>query len=238
MSSKKQILSTALLEDKLVAKAAESDIGLECIQFIEIEHSKDEAVCADVMAMCNEQLTAVFTSVNAVNAVADIIKGAMPQWSIYCVGNATKKAVLDHFVPAAIKGVANDASALAEVIIKSGEKEVAFFCGDKRMDILPELLANSKVAVKEVEVYRTKETPQKVARRYDGILFFSPSGVSSFFGANEIDKDVVLFAIGKTTAAAIKNVTGHQVIISDVPSKNELAYKAIKYFKQQATVKE
>ena len=39
---------------------------------------------------------------------------------------------------------------------------------------------------------------------FDAILFFSPSGVESFFMNNEIDKETMLFSIGKTTAKALQ----------------------------------
>src|SRR5258706_9822828 len=42
---------------------------------------------------------------------------------------------------------------------------------------------------------------------YDGILFFSPSGVESFFNTNEVNEQTILFAIGNTTATEIKKYT-------------------------------
>jgi uroporphyrinogen-III synthase len=42
--------------------------------------------------------------------------------------------------------------------------------------------------------------------------------------------NIMLFAIGKTTAAAIKKHTAASVIISDRPGKENLVEKVINYF--------
>jgi len=46
-----------------------------------------------IVDLCYLPITAVFTSANAVKAVADIIINADPEWDIYCIGNATLAAV-------------------------------------------------------------------------------------------------------------------------------------------------
>ena len=196
MNSKKQLLSTAILDQPLVNKAEKSGIELDCIPFIIVNHIADATLQQETEELCSMAVTTVFTSVNAVKAISKHIYIAKPNWECYCIGNATKNALLDYFHISVIKGVANDAAALADVISQNEVAEVVFFCGDKRMDTLPEILVKCGVRVREIVVYRSTETPQEVSKNYDGILFFSPSGVDSFFSVNKINPDTVLFAIG------------------------------------------
>jgi uroporphyrinogen-III synthase len=66
---------------------------------------------------------------------------------------------------------------------------------------------------------------------YDGILFFSPSAVESFFSKNKLPEQTVLFAIGNTTAKTIhRRYCNNRIMISDQPGKDELIEQAIEYF--------
>ena len=89
--------------------------------------------------------------------------------------------------------------------------------------------------LKEVLVYKTELVHHQVARQFDGILFFSPSAVDSFFHSNKLAKEVVLFAIGATTAAAIKTHGNHELLIAEETSAESLLKKVIeRYFGKQA----
>ena len=135
-----------------------------------------------------------------------------------------------YFGEKSIAGVADNAKELARTILDANLNEVIFFCGDQRRDELPELLRKNKVEVKELIVYNTIATPKRIEKKYDAILFFSPSAVKSFFQENNLDKEVTLFAIGLTTADEIKNFSKNKIVVSDVPDKNSLLDKVISYF--------
>jgi uroporphyrinogen-III synthase len=81
-------------------------------------------------------------------------------------------------------------------------------------------------------VYHTISTPHKIDKAYDGILFFSPSAVQSFFYANAVLPATILFAIGQTTADAIKTFTENTVIVSEKPGKDDLVKKMFEFFKK------
>ena len=102
------------------------------------------------------------------------------------------------------------------------------------MDTLCESLKKGGVSVDEIIVYQTVEVPKFVEKEYDGILFFSPSGVNSFFSLNTIEPETVLFAIGGTTAKAIKEQSENKIIVSEMPSKEQLVEKSIQYFQKRA----
>jgi uroporphyrinogen-III synthase len=230
MNNKTRILSTVMLDKALVYNAGIDGIAIDAIPFIHTEAIKNEGLEEALKRLGRQRINAVFTSVNAVQSVAAMPEITNAEWSIYCIGNATKKEVLAHFDCATVKGTAHDAATLAPVIIKDGVEEVFFFCGDKRLDVLPYTLRENNIPVNEVVVYNTFKTPNEVKEQYDGILFFSPSAVGSFFSLNSIHSGTVLFAIGSTTAKALKERTGNKVITSQVPSKEGVIAEVTKYF--------
>jgi len=230
MNIKASILSTMPVARELINKAAGLGIALDNSSFIQINPVTDSETTDEVLELCLLPVTAVFTSVNAVKAVAGIVLNADPEWSIYCIGNATMDAVNKRFNAATVKGVAADAAALATIIIEDTIGEVVLFCGDKRMDTLPDTLRDNDIVVYEEVVYKTIATPHVATQGYDGILFFSPTAADSFFSANKIGATTVLFAIGNTTADAIKKHCDNKVIVSETASKEVVADYAVQYF--------
>ena len=65
--------------------------------------------------------------------------------------------------------------------------------------------------------------------KQDGILFFSPSGVESYFKLNSI-KDETCFCIGETTAEALENKKVKNIIISEKPSVESVITQVIEYY--------
>ena len=98
-------------------------------------------------------------------------------------------------------------------------EKIIFFCGNKRRDELPDALKKAAIVVKEVIVYNTTETAQPATDDVDGVLFFSPSAVNSFFIVNRLKKNTVCFAIGKTTAKGVSQFSNNKIIISELPSQ-------------------
>lgn len=233
MSKKIHILSTSLLDQDLIDRAGEKGMVIEALPFIQTAYVTHKEIEEELREFAELPITAVFTSANAVRAVAAMVGNSAPHWKTYCIGNATKEEVLERLEGSFIKGSADDSAALAEVILADDVREVVFFCGDKRMDTLPSLLQNEEVVVYEVVVYETAETPVKVTMEYDGILFFSPSGASSFFSLNTLSPHTALFAVGNTTAKAVIAHSGKNVVISETPSKEEVIETAMQYFNTQ-----
>lgn len=219
------ILSTRPLPATMLEEAEQNGIRVDIISFIHTEPvpGLDE----QITGLLNKELTVIFTSMNAVEAVG----GHHANWKIFCIGDATQAAVKRHFGEDAIAGTAQNAAELADVIINAGVKEAVFFCGDIRRAELPDKLAAANIPLKEITVYRTIPTPKKIEKSYNGILFFSPSAAESFFSVNQLSPYTVLFAIGNTTGNTIRKFTGNAVITSDAPGKEELARHAIAYFR-------
>jgi uroporphyrinogen-III synthase len=98
---------------------------------------------------------------------------------------------------------------------------------------LPERLTRKGIFVQEVPVYETASTPQKISGDFDGIIFFSPAAVKSFFSANALQEKTILFAIGKTTADTLTENCENEVILSHSPVKELLIEQAIDYFQNK-----
>ncbi|HEX6332673.1 MAG TPA: uroporphyrinogen-III synthase, partial [Flavisolibacter sp.] len=187
----------------------------------------------EILAQLDQQ-NVVFTSAHAVTGVHQhLITAGMenfPAWKFFVLAGKTKEAVLSKAGSVAVTE-ARSASELAEKIIQSGVREVVFFCGSQRRDELPELLKAHGVRVHEVVVYETEETPGAIAGRFDGMLFFSPSAVKSYFAANQPDPAAACFAIGETTATSLRKFVPGKIIVCDFPSQRSMIDSVISYFK-------
>ena len=69
---------------------------------------------------------------------------------------------------------------------------------------------------------------KKFESKFDGILFFSPSGVQSFTEQNRLNSTA--FCIGETTASKAKKHT-HEIIIASKPSIENVIVKVVKKLK-------
>ena len=230
-STKKYLLSTRPLPRAIHEEGAKKNIIIEELSFIATKPIKDEALYQQIKTLATEQHTVVFTSMNAVEAVAAQIN-KVPAWQIYCIGNTTRKLIEEKWGKESIVATAENAQRLGERLIDDGIKEVVFFCGNIRRDELPNKIRSEKGKVEEVVVYETEETPTTLVRAYDGILFFSPSAVQAFYSQNKPSKQTTLFAIGKTTEEAIRQHKGHKIVVAHVTDKIELAREAINYLSQ------
>lgn len=225
---KNSILSTRPMSPALVAEAKVSGISIDEISFIETQPIRSKEVMEEIEKTYQQEATVVFTSMSGVDAVTVRKK---PDWKIYCLDHATKQEVIKKFGDN-IAGTADSAEELAWLIAKGKAKEITFFCGDHRREELPAILKKNAIRVNEVVVYKTIPQHHTIEKIYDGILFFSPSAVESFFKTNKLKSETILFAIGKTTAAAIKEQNNNKIIISKNPAKEALVREVIEYYRE------
>jgi uroporphyrinogen-III synthase len=224
------VLATQILPESLVFEAAARGVMIDSLSFIATEHIKDDALSQQIAELKARPIVAVFTSVNSVEAVSEIDEGG-GAWTIFCTGRATRGAVEAKFGEETVAGTADTAKGLAEELVRSGDgREVYFFCGDQRRDELPFTLRKSGHTVHELVVYRTRRTPHKVTRDYSGIVFFSPSAVESFFSVNKVSPEARLYAIGPTTASAIREWADNPIETVDRPDKKALILRMIEHF--------
>lgn len=233
MATNISILCTRPVKQALVDEAAENGIQLALIPLIDTEPVLEVDIQQEVEQVALQYATVVFTSMNAVESVITMLDQQVPEWNIYCMGNTTAQIIREYFGDQAIAGTGNNAADLADAILEAGETdEVVFFCGDQRRDELPGKLVEAGMDVNEVVVYRTIPLHKKIEQEYHAILFFSPSAVDSYFTLNKPADHTVLFAIGHTTAAAIKQYSNNKIITATMPGKDELVRKAINHFSE------
>ena len=202
-----------------------ANISVVEADFISIKQQK---VAIEII---NENL--IFTSQNAVLSLVENLEKTdtldlLRKKNIFCVGLKTKALLEENgFNVIAYTGYAAD---LAEIIslIYSKEK-FTFFSGNLRRDTLPEALSEAEVVWNEIQVYETVLTPQKISGTFDGILFFSPSGIESYLKNNKITKETC-FCIGTTTAEALENITNN-VIIANQPTVENVIIQCINFYK-------
>ena len=142
----------------------------------------------------------IYAVVTSKNAERIVKKYGDKEWTLFSITN---------------QSAARNASQLADIIINSGVKKIIFFCGDRRRDELPDKLRAHGIEVTEKIVYTTIETPHGISEHFDGVIFFSPSAVNSFFTSNKVNEGVVFYTMGDTTAAEIRKHCNNTVEIGD-----------------------
>ena len=225
---RKYLLSTRPLPKSIIEEGLSKDVIIEELSFIAIEPIRDEDVLQKVKGFAKEEHIVVFTSMNAVEAVAAQVDD-VPLWKIYSIGNTTNLLIEEKWGKGKVVATAENGSALAERLIDDDVRDMVFFCGNKRRDELPNKMRSEKRNVEEVIVYNTIETPSKLEKEYDGVVFYSPSAVHAFYTQNRPGKNTLLFAIGKTTEEAIHQYDSRKVIVGHEANKTDLVKRAIEY---------
>ena len=226
------ILFTRPLDPILLQKAELKKILIDTATFIITEPVTDTVTIEKIKSYSHQKITVVFTSTNAIEAVKMQLTN-QPDWDIYCIGGSTKEAVIDFLGEDTIRASAKSAANLSDKIIAANTvKKLVFFCGDQRLTTLPETLTASGIEVSEIIVYQTILTPQVVEKNYIGIAFFSPSAVHSFFSENTTGTNVIMFAIGKTTATTIASYCSNQIVTCEWPGSEQMVEAIHHYFEK------
>ena len=227
-----KILSTKILSPSLI-KGVADHINISEIDMIRVQPIQTHEKLKEIGHWLAKNLPVIFTSPNAAEIIIQVLKQEHIELSnrtIYSLSGKTCN-LLKHYFPQHSITTANKAIELAEKILNDHVKEIIFYCADIRRDELPDALKNNNVQVHEVIVYQTIETPSKMDGHWDGILFFSPSAVRSFFSANDITEKTICFAIGETTATTIAQYTKNKIIQSNTPDPVNMIMDVTAFFK-------
>lgn len=170
---------------------------------------------------------AIFTSQNS---VLSIEHKALNIEHCFCVGSKTAQA-LKHLKYNVVE-VSENASTLGQLIVeKYSNKKFTFFCGNYRRQELPTLLKANNVNFNEIEAYTTTYNKKTFQRNFDAVLFYSPSGVTSF---NTTNTTTTAICIGKTTAQEAKQYT-NQVEIANSTLVESVIAKAVNVLTKNKT---
>jgi uroporphyrinogen-III synthase len=221
-----QILATKKLSKALKKKFTNANLVLVEKKFIQTK-----TIC---FTTPNLKDYLIFTSKKAVKSV---LKGRIKNVLIqpcFCVGNKTKSYLEKNgFVVKETTAYAED---LIEIIDRKYKKNsFNFFCGNIRKNTIPNFFQENKIENIETIVYTTEVKKHHLIEEFDGILFFSPSGVAGFLKNNTLGGKIC-FCIGTTTAKAIANnldVSEHKnIIIASEPTVENVINEVIKYYKR------
>jgi uroporphyrinogen-III synthase len=180
---------------------------------------------------------AIFTSQNGVKSFFDNVRSSIPTEptinsieNCFCVGEKTK-TLLEKNGQNVIK-MTEYASELAPYLVDNHKNDpFHFFCGNIRSDVIPSALKENNIAFEEIEVYKTTLSPKKFERQFDAILFFSPSGVRSFYEENNSSRvHSIAVCIGTTTAQEAKKYSD-KVVISNSTIVESVIAKTVKLLK-------
>ncbi len=199
----------------------------EIISYTNISIVEYDAISIDKLPFINEVVikNAIVTSQNSAKA---LIKSVAQLKNVFCVGKKTAALLIENNYN--VVKIAKNASELAEFIVKKHKNDsFVFFCGNKRRDELPSILSENKVKFTEETLYKTTLISQKFDEKFEGILFFSPSGIESFVQENSLENSVV-FCIGNTTAHEAKKHTSN-IIVASQATIESIIDGLIRYFK-------
>src|SRR5699024_8227753 len=142
-----------------------------------------------------------------------------PEVQIFAMGRKTRATHQKHGLDAKIP-FTEDRKHLEELIIDEGEiNEILYVHGNIRRYEMPQILRDEGYEVIERWQYKSHIHSVEIPRKsISGIMFYSPSAVEGFRQGTGFKEELPsLFAIGPTTAKALKEYTKKKVVIASRP---------------------
>ena len=190
MVSRGRIISTRVLPEGLKGKVKAAGYDL-------IERDFIEVVRLDIAGLKIEGKVVMVSSKNALEGFD--LSGK----KVYCVGEKTKEAA--ERAGGQVVRVFEDSTGMAEGVVGLG-LNATFICGARRMSSVEDAFAKSIAELQIIEAYDTELKSFIFIGEFEAALFFSPSGVESFFKSNTLQG--VAICIGETTQAeALKHAS-------------------------------
>ena len=210
MKNSVNILSTKVLTKELSLAIKGAGSGLIQHDFIEVKSLELKKI---------SHSTLMISSKNAVNNVDFTRK------MVFCVGNKTRLAIEN--AGGVVTEVFENSLKMAQVVAGI-EEPATFVCGVLRMKNVEQEFKNAGLELEIVEAYDTLLKPVKVSEDVDVAMFYSPSGVGSYFSENTLNG--VAVCIGETTEAEAKKYTENTVVASTTTIES-VVNKAIEVIK-------
>lgn len=141
----------------------------------------------------------------------------------FCVGEKTASILKKNHLN--VIKIAQNGTELGDFIAKNYRDDVFYyFCGNRKREELPSILQDANILCNEIITYETHLTEKSFTQEFDGVLFFSPSGVHSYHITN---KSTVAFCIGETTASEARKYS-NQVVVANATRVESVIAKAVK----------
>lgn len=203
MSGKINILSTKALSLSQIKILDESKFNLTSTDFIDI---KPTGFDIDSLKLSSKNW--IITSKNSLEIILDLITlDRLKAINFYCVGDKTAQIIKNNQLNLIESKLSS--KELGEAIASSHKHHTfSYIAGTHRRPELPNILADNEISFQEFTIYETLLIPYKIEEQFDGILFFSPSGIKSYTSKNTIKYEQI-FSIGNTTATEAKKYSNN-----------------------------
>ncbi len=190
-----QFLSTKKLNKKMKIAFKKNNINVEEIPMIKT--TKINFIWPEI------QDAVIITSASALKS---IIKhpsfNTLKKHPFFCVGSYTKERLIRLGVN--IELCDTSAESLATKIVNQyRHMSFNYFCGKQRLKTIEKFAEANRIIINICVVYETIEIQKKINKRFDGIIFFSPSAVRSYASVNSLENQKV-FSWGQTTGKEIE----------------------------------
>ena len=218
-----------LLSTKILSQGFKDRLSMRSFSLVEQSFIKISPIQNIKLADSNKAI--IFSSQNAVKIALDNpeIKSLVDQKPIYCVGKKTALLLVKNGQK--VVKIAENSSDLAHFILKNHQnKSFSFFCGKSRLKDLEHVLSVNGIPIQPVEIYETLPQSHIAKGYFDGIIFFSPSGVKGYAIQNFFE-DSHCFCLGSTTAKAVRQFT-NKLTIAKTPNELQLFLSITKHFNQ------
>ncbi|SHE69348.1 uroporphyrinogen-III synthase [Psychroflexus salarius] len=150
--------------------------------------------------------------------------------SVFCVGQKTANLLINAGYNVVL--ICTYAKYLSQILVEAYSNETFnLLCSTQRLNTIPSALTSAGIEFKEHHIYSTIPHYKSFSNQFDAVLFFSPSGVKSFFSVNTKTPNY-LVCIGETTAQSAKKFSKN-VSVSLTTSIESCIARAIKLLNNQ-----
>lgn len=209
-----KILFTKKLDLQEISKIFGGEWKVECEEVLLFFYSS-------IAPVKLQQKNLIFTSVNGVKGFVKnlVAKDDIIDCHFYCVGNRTEQYLHEHGF--SVQTSKKNAKELADFLIENNINHNIHFCGNLVLPTLENRLKEAGLQYEKIEVYHTQLLYPIIEKKYDALVFFSPSGVESFVKNNSIEKEMI-FAIGQTTTKSLQNYTNNPIFTAEKENIEDL----------------
>lgn len=212
------VLITKELNNKQRALASDYGLKVTELPFIKIKFEYDTVEVPFAEAW-------IVTSVNGAKYIDahfdDFPKEKLPK-VIFAIGESTAERIKNLNIPIEMPKYGT-AENVAELVLASGVQSAVLFTGNLRRNILPDTLKD-EIEFTEFFVYETELLNHQLDMEdFDGIAFFSPSGVKAFTQANQINGHKII-AIGTVTRQAVQEHLNVRAGIPATPKVEDVLF--------------
>ncbi len=219
-----------LLSTKIIAHSFKERLVL--YQFSVVEKAFIEVHPTSELVIGQVAKNVIFTSQNAVNIAFknEKIRTSLEDKLFFCVGKKTKSLLIKNGQK--VVKMANKSSELANFISKNNKNDqFSFFCAAERTPDLERILSTNDIKITPIILYNTQPKPHAIKSHFDGVLFFSASGVRSYAMKNTF-KNTHAFCLGPSTAKEVENYT-ENFSVAKKPEDTQMLLIIKNYFKKR-----